>query len=136
MELNTATLGDFTKLADILWLDARDSVDANARNSGIFKVVDIPEGTGESREFSEIDLEQYSDTKGQGEQAGRARVQQGLKNTIAPVKSSLINGENLKTAIKRFTATLRNLVFSFYKSLQRLSEKMLLIIEKIIYEKK
>jgi hypothetical protein len=82
MELNTITLGDFVKLADVIWLKAKKSVPEYAKNSGLFKVMPIPAGTGNSREFSEIDLEEYATIKGQSSQADRAKVQQGYTKTM------------------------------------------------------
>jgi len=51
-------------------------------NSGIVKVEDIPANSGNTREYSEIDLEQYAKRKGEGDQAARAKVQQGYTKTI------------------------------------------------------
>lgn len=77
MELNTNTLSDFVRNALILWNRGADSVPQVARSSGLFKEVPIPQNTGNTREFSEIDLEEYARKKGQGNQATRARAQQG-----------------------------------------------------------
>lgn len=77
MELNIATLSDFVRNAEILFLKGLDSVPAAARNSGIFRIDIIPDHTGDTKEYSEIDLEEYADLKPEGDQAPRARVQQG-----------------------------------------------------------
>ena len=77
MELNISTLSDFVRNAEILWQVGLDSVPQIARNSGLFKEVEIPHLTGNTREFSEIDLEEYATKKGESDQSGRARVQQG-----------------------------------------------------------
>lgn len=77
MELNINNLGDFVRNATILWNMAADSVTAVARTSGLFKEVPIPQNTGNVREFSEIDLEEYASRKGESDQAARAQVQQG-----------------------------------------------------------
>lgn len=77
MELNTATLSDFVRNATILFLKGRDSVPAVMRSSGLFKVQTIPEHSGNTREFTEIELEEYASRKGQSDQASRAKVQQG-----------------------------------------------------------
>lgn len=77
MELNSISLSDFTKNATILFKNGVDSVPQVMRNSGLFKVQMIPQNSGDTREFSEIDLEEYAEVKGQGDQASRARVQQG-----------------------------------------------------------
>jgi len=83
MELNTATLSDFTKLADVLWLKGLTSVPQVMMDSGLFKVVDIPSNSGSTREFSEIDLDEYARTKDEGDQAQRAQVQQGYSKTMS-----------------------------------------------------
>lgn len=77
MELNINNLSDFVRNATILWNMAADSVPAAARSSGLFKEVTIPQMSGNVREFTEIDLEEYADRKTESDQAGRAKVQQG-----------------------------------------------------------
>lgn len=81
MELNTVTLSDFVSNAEILWNKGLDSVPQVARSSGLFKEVAIPDMTGDTRTFSEIDLEEYASKKGEGDQASRAKVQQGYSKT-------------------------------------------------------
>lgn len=77
MELNIATLSDFVRNAEILFLKGLDSVTMAARNSGMFRVDNIPDHTGNTKEYSEVDLQEYASTKAEGDQAARARVQQG-----------------------------------------------------------
>jgi len=77
MELNTATLSDFVRNAVIMFLKAQDSVPAAARTSGLFKMDPIPDSTGNTKEYTEIDLEEYAKLKGEDDQAERAKVQQG-----------------------------------------------------------
>jgi hypothetical protein len=77
MELNTITLSDFVRNAQILFLKGLDTVMMNARSSGLFRVEAVPQNTGNTREYSEIDLENYAKKKGEGAQSERARVQQG-----------------------------------------------------------
>ena len=60
-------------------------VDKVARGSGLFVVENVPENSGETRDYTEIDLELYADNKPQGNQAGRAKVQMGY-NKIVTVK--------------------------------------------------
>jgi len=117
VELNSITLSDFTKLGQVIWTKGAESVKNYMMDSGMVKVMDIPEASGSTREFSEIDTNEYLTYKGQEDQAARGKIQQGLG--IVPVKSLLINGENLKTAVKRFMATLRKAL----SHLQRLSEE-------------
>lgn len=77
MELNINTLADFVRNADILWNMGKDSIPQIMRGSGLVKEIPIPQLTGNTREFSEIDLEEYATKKGESDQASRARVQQG-----------------------------------------------------------
>lgn len=77
MELNINVLSDFVLNAEILWLKGLRSVDPVARQSGLFKEVPVPLNTGNTRKFTEIDLEEYAAYKAEGDQASRAKVQQG-----------------------------------------------------------
>jgi len=86
MELNTVTQSDFTKLANLMWVDAYASVPQIMRSSGLFQIDIIPKGTGDSREYSEIDLKKFAKTKDQGDQAERAQVQQGYTKTMTPIR--------------------------------------------------
>lgn len=81
MELNIQSLADFVSQADILWTKGLLSVPQIARNSGLVKEVPIPMMTGNTRTFSEIDLEEYASKKGESAQSARARVQQGYSKT-------------------------------------------------------
>jgi len=81
MELNINSLSDFVANSEILWAMGFDSVPQVARRSGLFKEVPIPQMSGNTRTFSEIDLEEYASKKRESEQATRARVQQGYSKT-------------------------------------------------------
>lgn len=81
MELNINAFSDFVTNAEILWNKGKDSVAQVARNSGLFKEVPIAMNTGNTRSFSEIDLEEYATKKRESDQADRARVQQGYSKT-------------------------------------------------------
>lgn len=83
MELNTVSLGVFTRLAGVIFEKAKDKVTKNARNSGIFVVETVPDNTGETRDYTEIDLELYSDDKPQGNQASRAKVELGYNKLVS-----------------------------------------------------
>lgn len=85
MELNSLSLAVFTRLAGVIFGKAVDLVDKNARGSGLFVEEAIPENSGETRDYTEIDLELYADNKSQGAQAGRAKVQLGY-NKLVTVK--------------------------------------------------
>lgn len=82
MELNTVGLGDFVKLAGVVFYKKIASLPQEARKSGLFVEVPIPKNSGNTREFTEIDLEEYADEKAEGDQAARARVQQGYSKTM------------------------------------------------------
>jgi hypothetical protein len=77
MELNIQSLSDFVRNAEILWGVGRDSIPQVVRSSGLVKEISIPQMTGNTREFSEIDLEEYATVKKEGDQTSRAKVQQG-----------------------------------------------------------
>lgn len=82
MDLNSVSLNVFVQLADVIFEKALDQMDTPAQSSGLFRVEDVPANTGESRQYTEIDLELYADFKGEGSQAGRARTQQGFTKTL------------------------------------------------------
>lgn len=82
MELNTASQSVFTRLAGVIFEAAKKTVPAVARNSGIFVVENVPDNSGESRDYQEIDLELYASNKPQGNQASRAKVQLGYNKTV------------------------------------------------------
>lgn len=81
MELNINSLADFVRNAEIMWHKGVTSVPQVMRGSGIVKEISIPQLTGNTREFSEIDLEEYASKKGESDQSSRARVQQGYSKT-------------------------------------------------------
>ncbi len=89
MELNIATISDFVRNAEILFLKGLDSVAANARNSGIYRIDSIPDHVGNTKEYSEIDLEEYASIKPEGDQSVRARVQQGYSKVGTLYRVSL-----------------------------------------------
>jgi len=82
MELNTVSLSDFVKLADVIWVKGFESVEPAMINSGLVKVMNISENTGNTREFSEIDTNEYLSYKGEGDQAARGKIQQGYSKTM------------------------------------------------------
>jgi hypothetical protein len=81
MELNINTLSDFVRNAEILWAMGKESVPQVMRSSGLVKEMPIPQLTGNTREFTEIDLEEYASRKNESDQSQRARVQQGYSKT-------------------------------------------------------
>lgn len=81
MELNIQAIGDFVRNAQIMWLEGKDSAPSVMRGSGLVKEVMVPQLTGNVREFTEIDLNEYAKKKGESDQAARAKVQQGYSKT-------------------------------------------------------
>lgn len=81
-ELNTVSFGDFVKLARVIWLKGAQSVKNYMIDSGMVKVMNIPEHTGNTREFSEIDTNEYLTYKAEGDQAARGQIQQGYSATM------------------------------------------------------
>lgn len=81
MELNTISLNDFVRNATIIFLKAMDNLQSAARSSGMFRIETVPQNSGNVRDFSEIDLNEYALIKGQSDQASRAKVQQGYTKT-------------------------------------------------------
>ena len=83
--MNTLSLGVFTRLAGVIFEKAKDMVEKQIRGSGLFKEETISANSGETRDFQEFDHELYADNKGQGAQAGRAKVALGY-NKLVTVK--------------------------------------------------
>ena len=77
MSLSTVSLPDFVKLGEVIWEKGRDEFVPEMRRSGIVKEVRVPMNSGNTREFSEIDLEQYASVKAEGDQAAIVQNQQG-----------------------------------------------------------
>lgn len=63
----------------------KDSVPQVMRGSGLVKEVSVPQLTGNVREFTEIDLNEYAKKKGESDQSSRAKVQQGYSK-VATLK--------------------------------------------------
>jgi len=82
MELNTVSLSDFVRLAGIIFEKEKASLGQEMFTSGIFNIEAIPQNSGNTREYTEIDLEEYAKFKGQGDQASRAKVQQGYSKVM------------------------------------------------------
>lgn len=81
MDLSTVSLNDFVRNISLLWLKGADEFPMVMRKSGIVKEVSIPQNSGNTRDFTAIDLEQYARVKGEREQAEYAKVQQGYSKT-------------------------------------------------------
>ena len=104
MELNINTLSDFVRNANILWEMGKSSVPQVMRGSGLVKEMPIPHLTGNTREFTEIDLEEYASRKGESNQAERARVQQGYSKvgTLYRVAKDIGISHEMRTQGKYF----------------------------------
>lgn len=104
MELNIAVLSDFVRNATILWLEGRDSVPQVMRGSGLVKEVPIPQLSGNTREFSEIDVNEYAKKKGESDQAARAKVQQGYSKvgTLKRISTDIGISYEMRTQGKYF----------------------------------
>ena len=94
--LNTISLPDFTKLANIKFTNVQASVPQMARNSGIWKMDPIPNHTGDTNEYTEIDLEEYASNKDEGDQAEIAKVQQGFTKILTLVR----RGKDIKITVE------------------------------------
>lgn len=81
-ELNTASLGVFTRLAGVIFEKMKDTVEKNVRGSGLFAEEAIPANSGEVRDWQEVDHELYADNKPQGNQSGRAKVALGYNKQV------------------------------------------------------
>jgi|SRR5581483_102419 len=82
MELNTISLSVFTQLAGVIFEKKKASLKSAIRESGLFQVENIPQNTGNVRQFTEIDLNEYAKFKGESDQAQRAKVQQGYSKNL------------------------------------------------------
>jgi len=78
LDLSTVALPDFVRNAEITWKKGADAYTSVIRSSGIVKEISVPVNTGNTREFSAIDLELYAKVKNEREQASLAKSQQGF----------------------------------------------------------
>jgi hypothetical protein len=77
LDLTTVSLSDFVRNAEIIWKKGAEGFVPTMRSSGIVKSVSIPSQTGNTREFSSIDLELYASKKAERDEAKYAKTQQG-----------------------------------------------------------
>ena len=83
--LNTITLSDLVAIRESS--GKRTSFfERPDQDSGIYNVEDWEAGTGDTREYSEIDLEEYATVKDESDDAQQARIQQGYSKTVSPVR--------------------------------------------------
>lgn len=107
MEINLSSLPDLVKNAQILWYKGADSVEQVMRKSGLVKEVAVPQLSGNTREFSEIDLNEYAKKKGESDQSSRAKVQQGYTKiaTLKRVATDIGITYEMRTQGKYFEVT-------------------------------
>jgi len=86
MELNQVSQGDFVRLATMIWEKAKVALPNIMRSSGLFEVESIPAGSGNTREYSEIDSQEYALNKDESDDASRSSVQQGYRKTVTAVR--------------------------------------------------
>lgn len=77
LDLSTVSLPDFVRNAEITWKRGADGFTSVMQQSGIVKEIAIPQNSGNTREFSHVDLELYAKVKAEREQAAFAKTQQG-----------------------------------------------------------
>ena len=75
--LNTGNMAPFTGLIDLEWVKSYNSVPQTARNSGIWKIAPWQKGWGDSKRFSELEMQEYADDKPEGDKAKQVQVQIG-----------------------------------------------------------
>lgn len=78
-KLSTMKYPDFVDLCELTFLKGRKSVAHNAKNSGLFRTIEIADNSGNTREFTESDNELFLKAKGESEQAKRLKDVQGFK---------------------------------------------------------
>jgi len=88
MELNTISLPVFVQLAAVIFEKKKESLNQAARMSGLFRVENIPQNTGNTRQYTEIDLEEYASRKGESDQSQRAKTQQGYSKYLTSYRIS------------------------------------------------
>lgn len=84
-ELNTISFPDLVRNAEILFEKGFEEVPQAVRGSGLFRVMPIPHNTGDTREFSEVDIQEFAKLKKEGDKAERVDVTQGYTK-IAKLK--------------------------------------------------
>lgn len=89
MNLNTLSFPVFTQLANVNFEKKVDSLPQYALTSGLFKQVPMANNTGDTRQFEEIDLEEYATIKDESDQATLARAQQGYTKTLTLTRYGL-----------------------------------------------
>ncbi len=86
---NTASFPEFTDLVMRKFQQEKDSLKIELRNSGIFKPMDIPDGTGDTRRLGEIDSEEYAKNKAEGDDAAVTTPQYGYEKDLVLTRRAL-----------------------------------------------
>jgi len=124
--LNTITNEEFTDLTRHIFVDEMKRVEPVAEQ--LYIKENLESHTGDSRRYDEIDMDMFASAMDEGEDAAKGYAGVGL--TLALLKFSLINGENLTAKAK---ATLSKQVKKIAVQLQRLSERTLFISEATVW---
>ena len=82
MYLNTATFNDFVTNADIKWTEGFKMIEPKALNSGLFMIDPLRMGTGEDKEYSEIDSENFLQIGSEGSRNPELLAQQGYNKRM------------------------------------------------------
>lgn len=77
-DYNINKFEDFVANSEIMFEKMKESVPEKMRMSGLVREINIPNQTGDTEEFSEVDLEQYATIKDESEDHDRAKAQQGF----------------------------------------------------------
>jgi len=84
-----AQVSDLVSRAELTWIERemkdRKNMDS-MKNSGIFEKVDFPDGTGNTRQYTSLDVEKYAKIKKYGESAKTATFQQGYKKILTMLR--------------------------------------------------
>jgi len=84
--LNTPTFSDLVANKDIILTKGLMAVSPQARESGIFKLGNWADGQGNTKEYSEFEIENFATQKDEGDQTENAQVQQGYTKTVSPIR--------------------------------------------------
>lgn len=87
--VNTASLPDLVAQGEIMWRKFRDNLPQEAMTSGIYRVDSFGPGQGDTKQYSEINGEQYAKEKPESAQAVEGRVQQGFSKEMTFRRFSL-----------------------------------------------
>lgn len=92
MPSDTITLSDLVANKEIIWLKELAGLVDAARQSGIYNVGMWEAGTGDTKEYSELDTEEYAKKKGEDDEASQMKVQQGYSKTVKPTRFGIDTG--------------------------------------------